>query len=94
MNSLLMATRKNASVVTIVESLLEEGVSKASNLYFDTQLRVASYRAITRLLAKEGLISNDEEQRISKHLTKMKDKLIRANRIDRLPHNRDIAITE
>ena len=63
----------------------EEEVSDINNR-FDKELRIAAYRAITDLLAKNGLVNKDEESIIRKRIFKMQDALLRP---DKKPHTHD-----
>ncbi len=64
----------------------EERVSNATDNRYEAQLRIAAYRAITNLLAKNSLITKEEERQVRKRITKMQDDLIRP---DQNPHTHD-----
>lgn len=64
-------------------------MSNATNRY-ESQLRIAAYKAITDLLAKNNLITKDEERKIIKRIDKMQDGLIRPNEN---PHTHDRDLT-
>ena len=61
-------------------------MSNTNNNRYESQLRIASYQAITDLLVKKDLIKKEEERKIRKHIVKMQNSLIRpiAN-----PHTHD-----
>ena len=61
-------------------------MSNANNNRYESQLRIAAYQAITDLLAKNRLITRQEECSIKKRINKMQDDLIRP---DKNPHTHD-----
>lgn len=61
-------------------------MSNATNNRYEAQLRIAAYRAITDLLAKNGLITKEEERLVRKRIFRMQDALIRP---DQNPHTHD-----
>lgn len=63
-------------------------MSNATNRY-ETQLRIAAYRAITDLLANNSLIDKVEERKIRKYISKMQDDLISPENHQK--HDRDLS---
>lgn len=65
-------------------------MSDATDNRYESQLRIAAYRAITDLLSKNDLITKEEERKIVRCINKMQDDLIRpaAN-----PHTHDRDLT-
>ena len=53
---------------------------------YESQLKIAAYKAITDLLSRQNLILSDEEKRIRKHIIKMQDALIGPSK---KPHTHD-----
>ena len=51
-------------------------MSNTNNNRYESQLRIASYQAITDLLVKKDLIKKEEERKIRKHIVKMQNSLI------------------
>lgn len=60
----------------ILDTRREEGVSDATDNRYESQLRIAAYKAITDLLSKRDLITKEEERKIRKSINKMQDDLI------------------
>lgn len=60
-----------------------------ANRRYDTNLRIASYRAITDLLAKRRLTTKEEDRKIRKCIERMQDDLIRAD--EACAHDRDLS---
>jgi hypothetical protein len=54
----------------------EEGVSNATDNRYESQLRIAAYKAITDLLSNNHLITKEEERKITSRINKMQDDLI------------------
>ena len=52
-------------------------MSDATDNRYESQLRIAAYRAITDLLSKNDLITKEEERKIIRRINKMQDDLIR-----------------
>lgn len=61
-------------------------MSNATNNRYEAQLRITAYRVITDLLAKNSLITKEEERLIRKRIVKIQDALIRP---DQNPHTHD-----
>ena len=51
-------------------------MSDATANRYESQLRIAAYRAITDLLSKNDLITKEEERKIVRCINKMQDDLI------------------
>ena len=90
MNSWHTATRKSVSVVGNARLSPGGRVSNATNNRYEAQLRIAAYRAITDLLAKNSLITKEEERQVRKRIARMQDALIRPNQN---PHTHDRNLT-
>ena len=61
----------------------------ATDNRYESQLRIAAYRAITDLLSKKHLITNEEERKIVSCIDKMQDDLIRPS-VNPHTHDRDL----
>ncbi len=65
-------------------------MGNATNNHYEAQLRIAVYRAVTDLLAKNSLITKEEERLVRKRIAKMQDTLIRPNHNPHT-HDRDLS---
>ena len=65
-------------------------MSDATDNRYESQLRIAAYKAITDLLSKRDLLTKEEERKIRRRISKMQDDLIgpSAN-----PHTHDRDLT-
>ena len=91
MNSWHMETRTSVSARENAKRSPERSVIPANNNRYETELRIAAYTTITDLLAEKALIRKDEERKIRKRISLLKDSLIRPNDENPHTHDRDLS---
>ena len=64
-------------------------MSDATDNRYESQLRIAAYKAITDLLSKRDLLTKEEERKIRRRINKMQDDLIGPS-ANPHPHDRDL----